>query len=105
MNSADVVRNEDFYRELLALSKVPEQLHGGLVRYFVHGIPPGSFVRSVLENDCVAAVRRADALCQAGLGDLVRFLVTAAPAPAWGSAESVAAWIEQHRIERERVAS
>lgn len=84
---------EDAVYRALAGSGVPQQLHDGLVRYFVHHIQPGSFLVSVLSLDIIAAARRADPQCMAALGRIVHWLCTHAPARSWNCAENVEHWL------------
>lgn len=97
-------RDEAFYLDLLKASKVPATLHEGLARYLAHGVPTGSFLRFVLENDAAAAIRRADQESRASLGELFIFLINAAPWPSWGSEGRVATWIaDRQAVRRARV--
>lgn len=82
-------------RAALNGSRVPEGLHGGLVRWLHDGVPPGDFLRAVLENDLKGACERADLHNRGRLFDIVDFLYNWAPGAAWGSPEKVAAWAEQ----------
>lgn len=80
---------------------VPESLHGGLVRYLVDGVRPGSFLAAVLQNDLHEAVLRAhpsDNLL--ALTELVRFLFNETPADCWGAPDKVTAWLAErhHRL-------
>lgn len=84
-------------RELQAY-QIPDSLHGGLVRYLVDGIRPGSFLCAVLENDLLEAVTRANPPENfEALPALVRFLFNEAPATSYGSAEKVAIWCATRR--------
>ena len=87
------MRNEPF-RKALADSRVPPHLHGGLVSWVELGVPPGGFLKSVLENDLTKAVLRADDTSLFGLRPLLQFLINEAPAPCWGSLAAVAHWPE-----------
>jgi len=74
-------------------SAVPPHLRGGLLRYFVAGILPGSFLQAVLCNDLVKAVRRHSGAGAAYTITVLRkFLLEHAPFEAWGSREKVLAW-------------
>ena len=74
---------------------VPEHLKEGLVRYFDHGIIPGSFLAAALENNLTQAIINVDdwtsILDIKGLIDYLRFC---APGPAWGSAARVALYAQ-----------
>ncbi len=78
----------------LTASGIPAHMQGGYIRYLLHGIPPGDFLRAVLSNDfrwaCILAdEKNADALYAHG-----HFLICCAPVAAWGSPETVTAWID-----------
>lgn len=91
--------------ERLAGYDFPSHVVGGLALYLGVGIRPGSYLNAVLENNLVECVRRADPLSEKATFAIVRWLVTYAPAVAWGSPVYVTEWIEQHRQARQRVAS
>ncbi|OFZ82696.1 MAG: hypothetical protein A2603_02680 [Bdellovibrionales bacterium RIFOXYD1_FULL_55_31] len=76
---------------------VPEHLQNGLRGYFVHGHIPGDFLTSVLENDLLEAVTRADEDSFSGLRGLVIFLWNYTPSSAWGSRENVGQWVEERK--------
>jgi hypothetical protein len=79
---------------------VPENLHGGLVRYIISGIRPGSFLCSVLANDLLFAVCRADDnVTVESLRAVTRFLNTEAPQQCHGSHGLVADWIRNKEKE------
>jgi hypothetical protein len=71
---------------------IPEHVMPALLRWIEHGVPPGSFLSAVLENNLKEAVGNADADCLANLPALVGYLYNEAPAMCWGSPERVAAW-------------
>lgn len=64
-----------------------------LERYVDRGIPPGSFVLAVLENDLRTACERADLQNRHCLWGYVAWLYNYAPAGCWGSPEAVAFWL------------
>jgi hypothetical protein len=75
------------------LEGVPEGTWEALRRYLTRGVPPGHFLRAVLSNNLVGAIARGDAKNLEGLVVLIRYLVHHVPAQAWGSPETVSAWI------------
>ena len=85
-------------REKLAEHGVPESCHGGIERYMLDRLRPGSFVQAVLENDFMNAFAQADHNNLHLLKSFASFLYnempdrTAADAP-WGSKEKVEAWL------------
>jgi hypothetical protein len=73
---------------------IPERMAGGLQRWIERGIPPGSFLTAVLENNLSEAVGRADAENLANLPAYVGYLYNEAPGACWGSPQKVRAWAE-----------
>ena len=65
--------------------EIPEHLRGGLARWLIHGLPPGSFLSSAIAGDLFAAAARADDVSLAGLGYLARFLDIFGPPDAKGA--------------------
>lgn len=76
----------------LHLYMVAEHLHEGLLNYVKHGIEPGQFLQSVIENDLEQAVLRADGASLITLKGTVLWLSMYAPSPCWGSKEKRLAW-------------
>ena len=66
---------------------------GAIHRYIDHGIPPGSFLTAVIENNLSEAVGRADDENCANLPAFVAYFYNEAPSPCWGSREKRLAWI------------
>lgn len=96
-STAENIVNEVEYLQRLEKADVPEHLREGLVRYLVHRIQPGHFLTAVLENNLLQAVARGDDVSLAGLPNLMRFLVNAAPGDASGSPETVREWLGQEQ--------
>lgn len=85
-------------QELLAQmeeSCVPAHLRGGLRRYFKDRMETGAFLRCVLENDLLGAIKRMNPPRFDELPHILDFLLAIAPAPSWGSKENVAAWLDR----------
>ena len=81
----------------LAASRIPDHMHGGLMRYLVHGIQPGSFMLAVLSNDLQEACMRADDSNRYRLFDYVSWLYSYAPQGSWGSEDRVIEWMTHRR--------
>ena len=81
--------------DIAAFARIPEYMHGGLVRYILAGIPPGAFLLSVLAGERALAEVRADDTNKHLLDLYDEFLANEAPHECWGSAEKVRAWCEQ----------
>lgn len=96
-----MLKDEQFYYEALAKTEIPEGMHDGIVLYLVHGIPPGSFLAAVLENDLHEAVICASIDNQRALAYYVIWFHNFIPATAWGSPENVQAWMSYRRATRQ----
>ena len=88
-------------RSKLQWCNVPEQNHEGLLMYIEHGVPTGSFLRNVLENNLRTAFATADEQNRRSLFQTVAFLEQYAPTACWGSEEAVSGWLEAHRKQRQ----
>ena len=62
--------------------------------YIDRGVPPGSFLAAVLENNLKEAVSRADDRNMHNLPAYVGYLYNEAPMQCWGSPAKVGAWIQ-----------
>ena len=72
---------------------IPEYMRGGLYRYIMQGIEPGSFMGAVLANDLVRACQCADAVNRHRLFDYVKFLTCWSPQNCWGSESAYGSWL------------
>lgn len=73
---------------------VSQKYQGGLLRYILQGIRPGSFLMACLWNDLKSAVSRADLMT--GIDDLrsvMQFLMWSAPRSCWGDEDAVENWV------------
>jgi hypothetical protein len=82
----------------LVHTQVPEHLHEGLIAYILDGRPTGGFLQAAISGDLFQSVARGDLRSQAGLANLVIFLVNHAPAGAFGSYEAYASWVERRGL-------
>jgi hypothetical protein len=80
-------------RQRLVERDIPLTLHEGLTEYFAARRPVGGFLTAVLSNDLREACVRADDVNRYALAEIVLFLHTYCPAPAWGSRAAVEAWL------------
>jgi hypothetical protein len=78
---------------------INSDIHGSLERYLNHGIPCGSFLMAVLENNLMEAFGRADIGNSANLKNIVGYVYMHVPSNAWGSKEKVNEFLKQ--FERE----
>ena len=74
-------------------SLCPPKIVESLERYTAEGIPPGGFLRAVLENDLATAFRSADEVNLEMLPHIVAYIWNEVPASAWGSRANVNAWL------------
>lgn len=78
------------------LNGVPvDHMRDGIRRYYLFGISPGSFLRSLLENKLSETFGRADMLNLVNLQYWVKWLQNDFDLNAWGSEDAVRWWIEQ----------
>lgn len=80
--------------EQRAYGMLPVHMREGMRLYVELGVPPGDFLRAVLENKLYHAFARADIINRECLQRYAMFLESDLPAAAWGSAEEVNAWID-----------
>lgn len=76
----------------------PEHIRESVLAYVNDGREPGGFLRAVMENDLVEAIRRADETNLALIPHIVAWMMTSIPAHAWGSRQNV----ERHLARKER---
>lgn len=74
------------------MAEIPELTMGALRRWVDHGIWPGSFLTSVLQDNLFQSVHRADEENRAALGALVVYIFNNVPVACWGSEESMLEW-------------
>lgn len=76
-------------------TRIPHLMMDSLRRYFEDGIETGGFLRAVLENDLMRAVKNSHMTNPPTLlRDLINVLIGYCPANAWGSKEAVAEWLK-----------
>ena len=88
-------RSEECYQRIAA--QIPPHMIEGLRNYLERGIPPGSFLTAVLENDFVDAVGQADQTNLQYLWAWAAVLYNELPERSWGSPAKVKAWMEARR--------
>ena len=80
-------------------SLIPEHMRRGVEDYVENGLKPGDFLVSVLENNFVDSIARADSINKYRLYDWAKFLYEEMPIGSWGSKEKVEAWMKKKREE------
>lgn len=93
-----IERNEQFHHAA-RLYGVPEHDIEALEFYVYHRIEPGSFLRSVLENDLKGAIGRADHINSEHLREIVMFMYQVLPAQSQGSPEKVHNWLHPNAVQ------
>lgn len=78
--------------ERAAILRVPAHLRAGIYDWIIYGQLPGGFLTSVLENDLIMAMMRADATSRRFIYEVVSYLYNHAPGPCWGSEKKVKDW-------------
>ena len=78
---------------VLPYEELPQSLQTGMELYIERGVPPGSFLRSFLENDLYGAIGHADAANCLLFRGIYHWLLEHAPSQSWGSRILVTNWI------------
>lgn len=65
-----------------------------LDRYVKYRIPTGGFLRAVLENDLMRAVRKADIDNLCTLYEITDYIIGNLPMECYGSPEAVSEWLQ-----------
>ena len=73
---------------------IPEYMHGGIIRYYENGIPPGDFLTAVINNDLKEAIGRADDTSVNALKAYVMWFYNQAPTGSWGHEGAVDEWLK-----------
>lgn len=87
-----LAQQESRLRNHFVRYNLPDYMLPGTLRYIVHGIVPGDFLRAVANNDLRRAVDQGDQRNTEALANWVRFFYNAAPMGCWGDSESVKRW-------------
>jgi hypothetical protein len=72
---------------------IPPHIRNGFENYLVHGLRPGSFIESVLCNNFVGAVQRADHINNNHLRNIADWIMYNMPLNSWGNSENINNWI------------
>ena len=73
-------------------SGMPEYMHGGIIRFYENGIPPGDFLTAVIDNDLQEAAVRADSTNIERLKNYVMWFYNYAPSGTWGFPGATDTW-------------
>lgn len=80
---------------------IPPHMWGGVQRYMINRIPPGSFLTALFSNDLMEAFGRADDENAMHMRRYCQFLYNHAPRGSYGSPELVRAWLNPEMQEAE----
>lgn len=80
-----------------------ESVKEGIDNFVRYGVPTGSFLQAVLENNLMEAFGRADDDNRADMFEIVGYVYNEVPNSAWGNPAKVKAWIEKKLVERAAV--
>lgn len=81
-----------FYKK--NIDALPDHMHEGMINYIEDGVPPGSFLAAVLENNLTMAVMKADHINRHRIVDFVEYLMWFSPNGCYGNEEAVQNWIK-----------
>lgn len=76
-------------------SRLPADAVETILNYLWRGLPPGGFIRAVLNNDLVEAAQRADSRNLGLLPEYASFMVNSMPEGSWRHAMHVDHWIDE----------
>lgn len=79
---------------------VPPHTRGGIIRWIENGIPPGSFLEAVLENDLKQAFGNADEENSRHLRSIIAWFYNYAPTRCWGYTGAVKVWYSENMEDR-----
>lgn len=78
----------------LSYDLLPTHIQGAAQRYVELGIPPGSFLTAVFQNQLVDAFARADLENRERMFDIASWVHNYAPLGCWGSKETMENWMK-----------
>lgn len=79
--------------EPIKYALLPAQFRGGMQRWIEHGILPGNYLRSVLNNNLFGALRTAEPdQTREDITAIYRWLHSHAPSACFGTSERVDKW-------------
>ena len=77
------------------LAILPDYMIGGVVRYVLYGIAPGSFLTAVIDGDLFMALRKADDNNKNALPAYAAFFYNYAPSDCFGSVHRRLEWVKK----------
>ena len=97
MRKGDTMRQKIY--DSMMNRDLPEYMIDGVQNYVCNGIPGGSFLTSVFENDLMGAYANGDNLNTALLRDWTMLIYNDLPTGCHGSKEKVNDWIEARGLD------
>lgn len=94
--------DQSYYTDRANWSLIPGHMQGGVVRYVMHGVPPGGFLTALLANDFMAATSKADDANADAIMGWAGFLYNYVPADCKGSYDTVTKWCESGGVVGQR---
>lgn len=82
-------------KNISLMTLLPDHMHGGICRYLLLGIKPGSFLTAVIAHEFEIAKFKADDLNATRLSEYRRFMDAEWPVDSHGSPEDVRYWCEK----------
>ena len=76
-------------------------MHGGIIRYYERGIPPGDFLCAVINNDLREACGRADDVNKNRLFNYMMWFYNNAPMGSWGRANAMEDYVNAFHKDKE----
>ncbi len=95
MTTEDLDRMCIKHKELNPDRPIREDIKQSLIDYVEKGWVPGGFLMSVLANDLVGALGRADSYNRATIFQITQYLYNDMPANSWGSPEIVDKYLKE----------
>lgn len=85
----------------LDYSRIAPTIMLGIKRYVEEGVPNGSFLTAVFENNLMEAFMNADEYNIETMFHIVGYIYNEVPSNLWGSREKVRLWIQEKAAERQ----
>ncbi len=76
-------------------SSIRPDIIESILDYVRERVPPGDFLRAVLENNLKESFQRADEDNIRNMFEIVQFIYNEIPASCWGSPEKVKEWLRE----------
>ena len=77
---------------------IPERMMEGIKRYLAYGIPSGSFLTAIIQNNLSQAYQQADSENLRNIPAYVAYFYNECPMRCWGSPKKMTAWIDSKKI-------